>query len=79
MLGQPSEDLCHLCRSLPLPENHFGHARAQRAMMVDLGESQVFKGQMAKTINGGVGRKFAPAHLLEKFADGLGVHRRLLD
>ncbi len=43
-------------------------------MMVDLGESQVFKRQMAKTINGGVGRKFAPAHLLEKFADGFGVH-----
>jgi hypothetical protein len=29
---------------------------------------------MAKTINPGVGREFAPAHLLEKFADGFGVH-----
>jgi hypothetical protein len=74
MLRQPGEDVRDLRRSLALSENHLGHARAQGAMMVDLGKVQVFKGHMAKTINPGVGREFAPAHLLEKFADGFGVH-----
>ena len=74
MPGQPGEDLCRLRRGLPFTENHFGHARAQGAMMVDFGESEVFEGQMAKTVNRFVGRKFAAAHLLEEFADGFGVH-----
>jgi hypothetical protein len=43
-------------------------------MMVDLGKAQVFKRQMAEAIDGSVGREFAAAHLLEKFADGFGVH-----
>ena len=48
-------------------------------MMIDFGEAEVFKGQMSKAIDGAVGRKFAPADLLEKFADGFGIHGRLLD
>jgi hypothetical protein len=43
-------------------------------MMIDFGEAEIFEGQMSKTINGGVGRKFAPSHLLEKLAYGFGVH-----
>ena len=79
MLRQPSEDLRRLRRSLPFPKNYLGHARTQRAMMVDFRKAEVFKGQVAKAIDGGVGCKVASAHLLEKFADGFGVHRRLLD
>jgi hypothetical protein len=56
MLGQARKDFGRLRRSLSLSENYFRHAGAQRAMMVDFGEPQVFKGQMAKTIHGGVGR-----------------------
>jgi hypothetical protein len=74
MLCQPRENLRHLQRSLPFSENHFGHPCAQPAVMIDFSEAQVFKGQMAKAINRVVGRKFSPAHLLEKFADGFGVH-----
>jgi hypothetical protein len=29
---------------------------------------------MAQSVNSSVGRKFAAAHLLKKFADGFGVH-----
>jgi len=34
---------------------------------------------MAKTVDRIVRRERAPADLLEKFADGFGVHRRVLD
>ena len=44
------------------------------AMMVHLGETKIFKGQMAQAVDGIVGREFALAHLLEQFADGFGVH-----
>jgi hypothetical protein len=74
MLRQPRENLGHLRRSLALSEDYFGHTRAQAAMMVDLSESQVFEGQMAKAFDGFVGREFAAADLVEEFADGFGVH-----
>ena len=47
--------------------------------MINLGEAEVFKGQMAKTIDRVVRRKFSPAHLLEEFANGFSVHGRILD
>ena len=42
--------------------------------MIDFGEAEIFEGQMAQAIDGVVGREFALADLLEKFADGFGVH-----
>ena len=73
MLRQPGEDGRHLRRSLSLPENHFRHPIAQRAMVIHLGESQVLEWQMPQAFNSLIGRKPAPADLLEKFADGIGV------
>ena len=57
----------------PWPEDHFGHSVAQRAMVIHLGESQIFEWKMAQAVDRVVGRKLAPADLLEKFADGFGV------
>jgi hypothetical protein len=60
--------------SLTLPKDHFGHPGAEAAMMIDLGESQIFKWQVAQTFDGIVRSDFSLAHLIEKFADGFGVH-----
>jgi hypothetical protein len=45
-------------------------------MVVNLGKSQVFEREVAQAIDGGVGREFATANLLEELADGFGVHGR---
>ncbi len=73
MLRQPGKDGRHLGRGLARPEDHFRHSVAQGAMVVHIGESQVFEGKMAQAVDGGVGRKLALADLLEEFADGIGV------
>ena len=43
-------------------------------MVIDLGKSDILKRQVAQAIDGVVRCEFASAHLLEKFADGFGVH-----
>jgi hypothetical protein len=43
-------------------------------MMVDFGETQVFKRQMAQAVYSVVGCELASAYLLEEFANGFGVH-----
>jgi hypothetical protein len=52
-------------RGLPLAENHLRHARAQAAMVVDLGESQIFKRQMTQALHRIIGREFPRADLFE--------------
>ena len=42
-------------------------------MVIELGESQIFEWKMANALDSLIGRKLAPADLLEKFADGIGV------
>ena len=74
LLGEPLEYFCGLRWRLPLAKNNLGHARSQSAMMVDLREPQVFKGQVPQPLDGVVGRDLALAHLIEKFANGFGVH-----
>ena len=46
-------------------------------MVVNVGESQIFKGEMAQAVDGGVWRKRALADLVEKFADGVSVQKEL--
>ena len=70
---QARENSCDLRRSLPFPENHFRHSRAQRTMMIDLGKSEIFEWQVAKTINGLVGSDRAFADLVKELSDGFGV------
>jgi len=72
--GESGEDFGDLRCGFSLPENHLGHARAQAAMVIYLGEIEIFKGKMAQALHGIIGGKFALAHLLEQFADGFGVH-----
>src|SRR5258708_12339158 len=74
MLGEAREDLAHLRRSFALSKDDFGHACTQSAMMIHLGESEIFERQMTQAFDGVIGRKFAAADLIEKFTDGVGVH-----
>ena len=73
MFGEASKNPCDLRGRLPFSQDDFRHAIAQRAVMVDFSESEIFEGQMAEASDGVVGREFAFADLLEKFADGFGV------
>src|SRR5580698_1839555 len=77
MLGQAGKNLRYLCRGLALAEYDFRHPRAQRAMVIELGESEVFKRQMAQAGHGLVGRELSAANLLEEFEDGIGGQRKL--
>jgi len=42
-------------------------------VMIDLGEAEIFEGQVTQAVNGAVRRELALAHFLEKLADGFGV------
>jgi hypothetical protein len=59
--------------SLSLSQDHLRHPAAQRTVMIYLGKSQVFEGQMAQALDGLVRRKRASADLVEEFADGISV------
>ena len=74
MLGQAGEYAQNLRGRLSFSENDLRHAVAQRAMVVHLGEAEVFERQVTQPIDGVVRRQFALAHLLEEFANGFGVH-----
>ena len=75
MLRQSGKNLRHLEWSFPLPKNHLRHSRSQRAMVIDLGEAQILKRQMAQLLHRLVRRNLSPPHLLEKFANGFRVQR----
>ena len=75
MFGEARENSGHLRRGLPFSEDHFGHAGAQGAMMIDFRKAEIFEGKMPQAIDGGVGSERPAADLLEKFADGISVQK----
>src|SRR5580700_12203706 len=75
MLRQSRKYLRQLRWRLALSKYHFRHAYPQRAMMIDLGESQIFKRQMPQALDSFVGRNLSRTDLLEKFANGFRVQR----
>src|SRR5438552_11898447 len=42
--------------------------------MINLGEAQIFERKMAQALHGVIRGDFPGAYLLQKFADGLGIH-----
>jgi len=72
--GQSCEDFGYLRGGLAFAEDHFGHALAEGAVVVELGEAEVFEGEMAQALDGLVGGQFALADLVEELSDGFGVH-----
>jgi len=77
MLGEPRKNPCDLRRSFPFSENDLGHSCAQRSVMIDFGESEIFERQMAQAIDCVVRGNLTFADLLEKLADGFGVQEAL--
>ena len=69
MFRQAFEDLGNLRRSLARAEHHFGHSHAQIAVMVYLGEAQVFEGKVPELFDSVIGGELAAPHLLEQSAD----------
>ena len=70
---QSRKNSSDLCGRFTLAEYDFRHAGAQSPVMINFGEAQILKRQMAEACDGIVGRKLARAYLLKKFADGFGV------
>src|SRR6266446_6742797 len=76
--GQAAEDVGDLARRFALGKNHFGHALAQGAMVVDLGETEVLKGEVTQALYGLVGGETLFPDLLEQLAKGLGIHAEVI-
>ncbi len=74
VLSQPRKNLCQMWRSLSRTEDDFGHAHAQGAVVIYVGETQVFERQMPQLLHRFVRRELAALHLVEEFLDGFGVH-----
>jgi len=75
VLGELLEDAGDLSRRLPFSEDDFGHARAQSAMVIDLGEAEILEGQVTQAGDGIVGRNLLLPNVFEKIANGLGIQR----
>jgi hypothetical protein len=74
VLGQLRENLRHLGGSLALAENHFGHALAEGAVMINFGEAEVFEREMAQTGYRFVGCELFGADIFEETGKGGSVH-----
>ena len=67
VLEQVGGDGNHLLGGLAHGENHFGHAVAQGAVVIDLGEAQVFKRHVAHLLQRRFHRDLAAAHFFQQF------------
>ena len=64
----------HLLGRLAFGEDHFGHAVAQRAMVVDFGEAQDPRTACGAAFDGRVDIYCAGAHLFEQRAEMVLIH-----
>jgi hypothetical protein len=59
------ENFGHLVGRFALREDHLGHALAEGAMMIELGETEVLEGQVAEALHGFVGGELTVSNLTE--------------
>ena len=71
---QALRDGHHLFRSLTFGEDDLWHAMTKGAMVVDLGEAEVFKGHMAHAAHGCLDIHCAGAHLFKQRAQLVLIH-----
>jgi hypothetical protein len=62
-----------LIRGLSLTEDRLRESAAELAMMIELGEAEVFVGQGAQILDGVIDGLLAACDTLEKCADGLFI------
>jgi hypothetical protein len=75
MPGKLLKDASDLSRRLPFSEDDFRHARAQSAMVIDLGKAEILEGQVTQAGDGIVGRNLLLPNVFEKIANGFGIQR----
>ena len=75
MQGHADKNLGHLRRALAGGEDHLRHAGAQRAMMIELGKADVFKGQVAQAVERIVDLGAALAHFIEQRFNLRAIHQ----
>ena len=61
---------------LALAKNDFGETCAQSTMVVNVGKTQIFEGQVAQVLQGFVRFEVARGYLFEQLADLFLVHGR---
>ena len=59
---------------LTFAKNHFGEALAQRTMMIDFGEIDVFKRQVLEAFQSGSGAEFFALNVLQNFQNIFAFH-----
>ena len=64
----------HLRLGLALGKDHLGHAGAQRAMMIELGESEILERQMTQPLQRHADFRPAFAHFCEQQLNRLRIH-----
>src|SRR5580692_5508728 len=74
VLRQPAENFGEMGGILSRAKDHLRHADAQRAMVIDVGEAEIFEGEMAEFLDGLVGGDFAAAYVVEELFEGFCVH-----
>jgi len=72
--GKARKDVRDLLWRLALAENDFRHSLAENPVMVHLGETEILEGEVSEPVNGMVGGQAAAADVVEKLAEGTGVH-----
>jgi hypothetical protein len=65
VFGQAAEDGGYLLGRFALAEDHFGHALPEGSVVVDLGEAEVFEGQVTEAGDGLVGGDPLRSDLIE--------------
>jgi hypothetical protein len=75
VLRQPAENFGEMSRILSRTKDHFRHADAQRAMVIEVGEAKIFEGEMTHFFDSLVGRELATAYVFEELFEGFSVHR----
>src|SRR5207247_9870115 len=71
---QTAGNLYDLLRCLPFPEDHLRKSRAQRSVLIDLGETEIFKRQRLKLLERCVETERASTDVAEHLAEPVRVH-----
>ena len=74
LLEHGADDSGDLLGRFAFSEDDFGEALAERAVMIDFGEAQVFKGEMLEALDGGVAGQFPALDGLQNFQNILLIH-----
>ena len=78
VLGEVDENVGDLPGRLALAENDFGHAVAESAVVVDVGEAEVLERKMAQALDGGIGGKLRARTSLKMRVRAAGFMVRIL-